>query len=43
MDWYSLNKILTYNAYLNFILGGRGIGKTFSVKKYLLSKAYYEN
>ena len=43
MDWYSLNKILTYNAYLNFILGGRGIGKTFSVKKYLLNKAYYEN
>lgn len=43
MDWYSLNKILTYNAYLNFILGGRGIGKTFSVKKYLLSKAYFEN
>lgn len=43
MDWYSLNKILTYNAYLNFILGGRGIGKTFSVKKFLLSKAFYEN
>lgn len=29
------NKILSYNSYLNFIVGERGVGKTYGAKKYL--------
>lgn len=36
--WYSPQKMLSYNQYLNFIIGGRGIGKTFALKKYLLKR-----
>lgn len=32
-DYYDLHDILTRNAVLNFILGGRGIGKTFCATK----------
>lgn len=31
-------KMLSYNQFLNFIIGGRGIGKTFSIKKYLFKR-----
>lgn len=34
-EYYSPQKMLSYNQYLNFIIGGRGIGKTFSMKKHL--------
>ena len=30
--------MLSYNQYLNFVIGGRGIGKTFALKKYLLKR-----
>lgn len=36
--WYNPQKMLSYNQYLNFIIGGRGIGKTFAIKKYLLKR-----
>lgn len=32
--YYDFNKILSYNALLNFIIGERGVGKTFGIKKY---------
>lgn len=27
--WYDINKTLSYNALFNFVIGGRGVGKTF--------------
>lgn len=36
--WYNPQKMLSYNQYLNFVIGGRGIGKTFALKKYLLKR-----
>lgn len=36
--WYNPQKMLSYNQYLNFVIGGRGIGKTFAIKKYLLKR-----
>ena len=36
--WYNLQKMLSYNQFVNLIIGGRGIGKPFSIKKHLLKK-----
>ena len=36
--WYNPQKMLSYNQFVNLIISGRGIGKTFSVKKHLLKK-----
>lgn len=36
--WYSYDKVLSYNAMLNFILGERGVGKSFNLKVYLLNR-----
>ena len=36
--WYNPQKMLSYNQYLNFVIGGRGIGKTFAIKKHLLKR-----
>lgn len=33
VDWYDPTKIKSYNKFLNFIIGGRGIGKTYGFKK----------
>lgn len=33
IDWYSPTNIKSYNKFLNFIIGGRGIGKTYGFKK----------
>ena len=30
--------VLTYNAFLNFLIGERGVGKTYSVTKFLISQ-----
>lgn len=35
--WYDCHPVLTYNAPLTIIEGGRGRGKTFSFKKYFLN------
>lgn len=33
-----MSKILTYNAYFNFLIGERGAGKTFSTKKFVINR-----
>ena len=34
--FYDLSKMQSYNALLNFLLGGRGIGKTYGLKKWAI-------
>jgi len=36
--YYSYNRILSYNAVYNFIVGGRGLGKTFGAKKRVIDE-----
>lgn len=36
--WYDYNKVFTYNALLNFIIGERGVGKTYGATKYVIKK-----
>lgn len=36
--YYNYNKILSYNALLNFIIGERGVGKTYGIVKYVTKK-----
>ena len=36
--YYSYNKVLSYHAMVNFILGERGVGKSYNLKTYLLNK-----
>lgn len=36
---YSRNNLLSYNGFLNFILSGRGLGKTFDFKRWALSSS----
>lgn len=38
MKYYSLHKCLSYNRYLNILIGGRGIGKTYQLKKYVIEQ-----
>ena len=33
--YYNIDKILTYNAFLNLLIGERGVGKTYSVSKFV--------
>lgn len=35
--WYDFSHVLSYNALLYFIVGERGVGKSFSAKKYLIN------
>ena len=35
-DYYSLHRILTRNAVWNFIIGARGLGKTFDAKRHVV-------
>lgn len=37
--WYDYSKLLSYNGVYNFVVGGRGIGKTYGAKKRVISKA----
>lgn len=39
LPFYNFNKIYSYNATYNFILGGRGIGKTFGAKEKVVKDA----
>lgn len=36
--YYNPNKLLSYNRILNFIIGARGIGKTYGYKKYCINR-----
>lgn len=38
-DYYSINKLLSYNGVFNFVVGPRGNGKTYAAKKLVISKA----
>ena len=31
--WYDVNKTLSYNCLFNFVVGPRGVGKTYSCKR----------
>jgi hypothetical protein len=37
--YYDITLVLTYNAILNFIVGARGMGKTFGFKRFSVKKA----
>lgn len=39
LDYYNFDKVLSYNGTFNFIIGGRGLGKTYGAKEKALSKA----
>lgn len=36
--FYNLDRVLSYNAFLNVIIGERGVGKTYSSKKYVINR-----
>lgn len=36
--YYNPNKLLSYNRILNFVIGARGIGKSFGFKKYPINR-----
>lgn len=36
--WYDYNKLLSYNAMFNFVIGERGVGKTFGIKDYCIKR-----
>ena len=35
--WFSYNKVFSYNALINVIIGERGVGKTFGFKKHAIN------
>lgn len=41
--YYNYDKILSYNAMLNFLVGERGVGKTFGAKKFVISQFLKNN
>ena len=43
MKYYSLKKILKHNAHYNLIIGERSNGKTYSVLKHFIERAYNNN
>ena len=36
--YYDIKKILSYNAFLNFLIGERGCGKTYSTSKFVINQ-----
>ena len=36
--WYDYQEVMTYNSMLNFIIGERGVGKSYGMKKYVIKK-----
>lgn len=36
--YYDLTKILSYNAFMNFLVGERGVGKTYSLSKFSIKQ-----
>ena len=41
--FYSYDKVLSYNAFLNIIIGERGVGKTYGAKKYVINRFLKKN
>lgn len=36
--WYSYDRVLSYPTIFNFIIGERGVGKSYGIKKYCINK-----
>lgn len=36
--YYDYNRILSYNAFLNFLIGERGVGKTYGASKFVVQQ-----
>lgn len=36
--YYDYNRILSYNAMLNFLIGERGVGKTYGASKFVVNQ-----
>ena len=36
--YYDLSKIISYQSFLNFLIGARGVGKTYSVTKFVINQ-----
>lgn len=36
--FYDITKVLSYNAFLNFLIGERGVGKTYSLTKFFIKQ-----
>ncbi len=36
--WYSLQRVLSFNALINIIIGERGVGKSFSCKQHVINR-----
>ena len=34
--WYSPNRLLSHNAFINFVMSPRGNGKSYSAKKLII-------
>ena len=34
--WYDISKTLSYNALFNFVIGARGVGKTYAFKRWAI-------
>lgn len=41
--YYNLKRVLSYNAFINFLIGERGVGKTYSVSKFVTNEAIKKN
>lgn len=41
--YYNLSKVLSYNAFINFLIGERGVGKTYSTSKFLINQFIKKN
>ena len=41
--WYSYDKVLSYHSMMNYIIGERGCGKSYGLKKYLLNRFKKKN
>lgn len=40
--WYDINTTLSYNALINMVVGGRGVGKTYALKKKALQNYQFK-
>lgn len=41
--YYSYNRILSFNAFLNFLIGERGVGKTYGAVKFVTKEFIKKN
>lgn len=41
--YYNYNKILSYNAFINILIGERGVGKTYGASKMCVNKFIKKN